>query len=141
MVESISRIDKKMEMEIVTKSFRMWLDDHGIVTVVSFLRSEGTIEDSKESLAALLKISGGKKRPVFVNPDRQKSITREARIYSIKNAPDVATAVAILITSPVMQIIANFLIGMNKTINNGNFPLKFFTSEKKAIEWLKQYIN
>jgi hypothetical protein len=141
MVEEIPNLNGNIKKEIKTRVARIWLDEEGIAGIVYLPGSEETLEDAEINHAALIKINGGKKRPLFINPELQKSVSREARIYYTKHAPEVATAVAGIITSPFIRIMANFYIVLNKTINTDDFPLKFFISEKKAFDWLREYLN
>jgi hypothetical protein len=140
MAEGISHMIKNMQEEIKTRVARIWLDEDGIIRVVYSPGTEVTLEDAEEIFAIIKRISDGKIRPCFVNPAKQKSISREARMYMTINAPEILTACAVLITSPLTQIIANFIIGLNKLINKEAIPLKIFTSEKKAFDWLREYI-
>jgi hypothetical protein len=62
-----------------------------------------------------------------------KSITRGARIYfTSEETGAVLRAQAVIVGSPLSRVIGNFygLYGMP-------YPIKLFTAEAKAIEWLK----
>ena len=141
MVKEISSMNGNRKKEIKTRVARIWLDEEGITTIVYLPDSEETLEDAEANHAALTKINKGKKRPLFINPGLQKSVSREARMYYTNHAPEMATAVAGIITSPFVKVMANFYIGLNKIINKDDFPLKFFKSEKEAIEWLNQFLE
>jgi hypothetical protein len=134
-----SKKEKKMKSEVVeTKGARLWLDDDGIFRSVTNSNSEITLELAREHLEIHIKITGRQKTPVLTDIRAIKSITREARIYlSGEEAEEVHAALGILIGSQVSKVIGNFFFGLNKP----KFPTKMFTSEEKALDWLKGFIN
>ena len=68
-----------------------------------------------------------------------KSQTREARdYYGGEESGRCFSAAAVLVESPVSRLLGNFFIGFNKSTNA---PLKLFTSEQEAIEWLKTFLK
>ena len=132
-------MNKFIGKEIKTRVSRIWLDEEGILRIDYFPGSEETLEDAQTNHAALIEIAGKKKYPVFINSGNQKYVNREARIYYTKNAPKVATAIAGLITSTYIHVLANFYMELNRAINKNTLPLKFFKSEAKALAWLRDY--
>jgi hypothetical protein len=96
------------------------------------------LEDAKENVATVKKLIKGKKCPFFVDISKVLSVDRDARIYyvdEIERGP--ISAVALLVGSPLSKVIGNFFIGLNR----GSAPCKLFTSETKAIEWLKGFVE
>jgi len=128
-----------MEKEvIVTRIAKIRLGKDGIVRSTYSPKAEETLAEAKENIATVLKISQGKKYPVLVDYGNVKSVTREARAYYAgEEAAKVVNATAILISSPVGKIIANFLLSLNKP----KYPIRMFTSETDAIEWLNGFIE
>jgi hypothetical protein len=142
MTPQLQKKTTEPEIEVKTRNARVWLDEGGIVRIVSSSDvMETLLEDAEANVAVITKISGGMRRPCFIDARRRKSASRDARMYYVKKFPDVTTAVAILQDSPAVKVFVNFMLGLNKTINQGKFPARLFTSEKEAIEWLKKYIN
>ena len=133
-------MNQNMQKEIKTRSARIWLDENGIIRIVYLHGSEETLEDAKVNNQAIIHVSFGKKRPLFVNPEYQRSMSREARIYYIEHASDL-TAIAGIVASPYTKILASFMLTLNKTISRGKTPIELFTSEKKAIVWLKEFLT
>ena len=91
----------------------------------------------KTVASAALKAGNGKRLPIFVDITSLRSVTREARLYYRDEASVHATAAAILIGSVVSRVIANFVIGLDKPA----VPARLFTSETKAIGWLKGFLK
>ena len=124
------------EEEIVTRIAKIYLGEDSIVRAAYFPKAEETLTDAKENIAAVAKVSKGQKYPILVDYRKVKSVAREARAYYAgKETAKVVNAVAILIGSLVSRVIANFFLGLNKP----KFPVKLFTSEADAIEWLKGF--
>jgi hypothetical protein len=71
---------------------------------------------------------------LFITP-KMGTMTREAREFSASSdVNENAKAKAVVVSSLVMRIIANFFLGTNKP------PVlhKIFNSEKDALAWLKK---
>jgi hypothetical protein len=128
-----------MENEaITTRVSKVWLGEDGIARVIHVANAEVTLEAAKETMAAYLKIYDGKRRPLFVDTKTMKSLAREARhYYAGEEAAKVASAVAIIVGTPVSRVLGNFYIGLS----NPHLPSRLFTSEAEALAWLKGYIE
>lgn len=128
-----------MESEaITTKVSKVWLGEDGIARVIHTPNAEVTLEDAKETMAAYLKINKGKRLPLFVDTKTMKSLAREARhYYAGEEAAKVASAVAIIVGTPVSRVLGNFYIGLS----NPHLPSRLFTSDAEALEWLKGYLE
>ena len=72
--------------------------------------------------------------PILADIRLIKSMTREARKL-FGESGDAYSALALLASSPVTQMIANFFIGLNRT----RTPTQMFSNEEKAIVWLRHY--
>lgn len=100
--------------------------------------SEHALDDAKEVSAAAVEVSGGKKRPVLVDMAKLKSVSREAQEYhSADEAVPDCSAVALIVGSPVSRVIASFFLRFRSV----KYPIKLFTSEGDAIEWLKGFLK
>ena len=127
-----------MENEVMLRTCKIWLGEDGIARSIYFPNAEETLADAKEYIATVVKISKGKRCPLFVDMRNCKSITREAReYYAGEKSAKAVSAAAGLIGSPVSRIIGNFFMRLNKPV----LPTKIFTSETEALEWLKGFIE
>ncbi|MCB9136494.1 MAG: hypothetical protein H6636_13790 [Anaerolineales bacterium] len=66
---------------IGTNKAKLWADEKGIFHVLWNLGVEITIEDARDTTKALLKISQGRRNPLWVDIRGIKNISQEVRIY------------------------------------------------------------
>ena len=118
---------------------KVWLGADGILRYTVVLpNAEITLEDVKEIVVAYRKINRGSVRPVLNDIRNVKSVNRAARVYvTSQEAAGLVSATALLVASPVSRMVGNFFLRVNKP----PYPTKLFTSEAKAIEWLKGFIE
>jgi hypothetical protein len=104
----------------------------GVVYVI--WKPKGTIEgaDAFGALAAVNEVCRGSEHPMLVDMALTESVSRDAR--SIFSTPCSASRIALLGSSPVDRLIANFFLGVHKPA----CPSRFFTSRTEAMGWLAQ---
>ncbi len=125
---------KKIEL----RAFTTWLNENDICYTMVKNDADIQLQDAIENTAAVKEISEGKVYPMLVNLKGIKTISKDARDhFSMQGRTPGVTAIAMLIKSPVSKIIGNFFLGLNRSA----VPSRLFTSEEKAIEWLKQYMK
>jgi hypothetical protein len=108
------------------------------------LRSDGVIHliwepqvrieqhDAQAAMAAVNGIAGDKTYPMLVDMATTENVTRAARsVFSIACA---AHRIALLGSSPVDRILANFFLG----VHIPPCPTRFFTSRTESMAWLLQ---
>jgi hypothetical protein len=108
------------------------------------LRSDGVIhliwepqvrieqQDAEAAMAAVNEIAGNRTYPMLVDMATAENVTRAAR--SVFSIPCAAHRIALLGSSPVDRILANFLLG----VHIPPCPTRFFTSRTESMEWLQQ---
>ena len=128
-----------MENEaIITSVSKVWLGEDGIARVIHVPGAKVTLKDAQETMAAYLKVNKGRKLPLFVDTKTMRSLAREARhYYAGEEAAKVASAVAIIVGTPVSRVLGNFYIGLS----NPHLPSRLFSSENEALAWLKGYLE
>lgn len=84
-----------------------------------------------------LALIGDKSYPCLFDITKIKQSTKEARDYMANEGNKLVLASAILVSSPVLRMMANFYIMVNKPQN----PTRMFTDKKSALEWLAQFKN
>lgn len=125
------------EVVVITKA-SMWLGEDGVVRIIWVSGAEVTLADAEESMAAYKTINEGKRRPMVVDTSTMKSLAREARhYYASEEAARVASAVGLIVGTPVSRVLGNFYLGLS----NPRLPTRLFASEDEALEWLKGYIE
>lgn len=81
-------------------------------------------------MAMVNEVCNGVDHPMLVDMAATETVSREARaVWSI---PCAASQIALLGSSPVDRVIANFFLG----INAPHAPTKFFTYKSEAMSWL-----
>ena len=117
----------------------LWIDEGGILhTRYTKKKTDVTLSIAKKEIELINKMRGDKKIPTMVNLNNTKSLTKEAReYYAGRESKKVFSAVALIVNSPFHSVMGNFFLGINKPL----FPVKLFSSEKKALDWLKSYIK
>lgn len=122
-----------------TKVAKVWLGDDGISRVIFLPKGGVTLDEAKEIISIRSKlILEGTKNPVLVDESKNFSITRDARDhFSSMEATEITSALAFLVESKVTRLLVNFFIRINKS----TYETKVFTSESKAIKWLKEFLK
>ncbi len=90
-----------------------------------------------EVVSALEKFGKGKKFPLLITTQKFTLPSPEARAYIATPESDpFASAEAYVIQSFSQKLVGNIYISFNKPAR----PTRIFTSEEKAIEWLKTFL-
>jgi hypothetical protein len=120
-----------------TRTARISLGEDGIIRKVFINNAEETLKDALESEEIIKKLSAGQKRPMYADFTGLRSMDPEARAYYTgERAGALISACAGMTKSKIGKVISNFFIGFNRPPS----PVKLFTSEDEAIEWLKKYV-
>jgi len=120
-----------------TRTGKTWLREDGILMVVVKHQAEIELEDAKSDIELGKKLTKGKIVGLCINMRQMRSIDREARSYYSSSGDNNTKAIGLIVDSFLSRVIANFFVGINKPKR----PIKLFTSEEKAIEWLKRFIK
>jgi hypothetical protein len=121
--------------EIRTRVGKIWLREDGIVHLVIDPGTKYTLADTRESSAGIVKLSEGQRRPLLADARDLKSVDLAARNETA--AFEEVMAAAMLIDSAVSRMIGNIFLSTKKT----SFPVRLFTSEAEAVEWLKEFLE
>ncbi|WP_104045751.1 DUF7793 family protein [Arthrobacter sp. ZGTC412] len=108
------------------------LSDKGVLRL---LRKPGTVLEAADVHAAMAKVNelaDGAEYPMLIDMSNTQAVTRQAKsVFSLKCA---ASRIALLGSSPVNRVIANFAMA-RRTLP---CPTRFFTSRTEAMNWLLQ---
>lgn len=121
--------------EVRNRIEKVWLREDGIVQIVTLPGADYMLADAKQGIASVVQVSKGKRCPLLVDMRNIKSMDRTARQELA--AYTGVTSVAVLVDSPVSRIIGNFFTAFNKSA----VPLRLFSSEAEATEWLKGFLK
>lgn len=114
----------------------MWFDENGILCSIAKKVPQQTVEEAKKTMEEFRKITGGKKICLLSDSTDSPPANKEMRDYAAEVMPEIAKAVAIISRSAVGKMAANLFFGIKKQ----PYPVKMFTDETEAKEWLKQYL-
>ena len=113
----------------------MWWDE-GILCSVAKKAPPQTVEEAKKTIEEFKKITGGKKVCLLSDSTDSTPLSKEMRDYAAEVIPEIAKAIAIISRSAVGKMAANLFFSIKKQ----PYPVKMFTDENEAKEWLKQYL-
>ncbi len=114
----------------------MWFDENGILCSIAKKVPQQTVEEAKLTMIEFTKITKGKKVCLLSDSTDSPPLDKEMRDYAAEVIPAIAKAVAIISRSAVGKMAANLFFSIKKQ----PYPVKMFTEESEAKEWLKQYL-
>lgn len=118
------------------KTAEMHLDDDGIVRIKVHENAEIDVEDIKHDFKLLKELAQNKPVLKLVDSRTICTITPEGRAFAASlEIPENTIARAIIINSLAARITVNFFINFNRPKS----PVKLFTCEKEALNWLKSF--
>lgn len=114
----------------------MWMQD-GILCARYAPDLHVSIDVARIVVEARIFFSKGQSYPLWVDMKGIKSTTREARTYLASVGATLVTAAALITGSPVNRTIGNIFLKIDKP----PVPLKLFTDEQKAMEWVRGFLK
>jgi hypothetical protein len=124
-------IDKQtFEGEIAT----YWFDEGILVSLSkSVLR---TVTNISSNVTLVKQITGNKPVPLLIYLSNSPVPDKETRDFSKTQLPVIYSAMAMVSKPGLSKFIMNILFALQKP----PIPMKSFTDDKTAKEWLKQYL-
>jgi hypothetical protein len=119
---------------IINPKFRMWLRSDGIVQLVWTPAVAMSFEDAIAAIDAMIKLTGGRRSPLLVDAHNAGPQDRAARSEFVRRG-DLVSAVAILASTPLSRMMANFFIAVSKPMA----PTRLFDDESLALTWLAEF--
>jgi len=108
-----------------------WLDDDGILHSYS-KNPKRTIKNISENISLVRKITGNKKVPLLIYLSDSPVPDKATRKFSTEQLPNVYTAMAMVSKPGLSKLIMNILFALKPP----PIPMKSFTDDKEAKEWL-----
>ena len=118
------------EGEIATYWF-----DHGILVSLS-KNPKRTVENIAGNVALVKQISNNKRVPLLIYLSNSPVPDKETRKFAAEQLPVIYSAMAMVSKPGLAKFIMNILF----MLNSPPIPMKSFTDDKEAKEWLKQYL-
>lgn len=95
-----------------------------------------TVENISGNIALVKQITGNKKVPLLIYLTNSPMPDKATRKFSAEQLPNVYTAMAMVSKPGLAQLIMSVLF----KFQTPPIPMKSFSEDKKAKEWLKQYL-
>ena len=95
-----------------------------------------TVANITENIALVKRIANNKKNPLLIYLSKSPIPDKETREFVTKQLPNVYAAMAMVSKPGLTKFIMNFLFKLKPP----PIPMKNFTDDKEAKEWLKQYL-
>jgi hypothetical protein len=95
-----------------------------------------TVQNISGNIKLVKEITGGKTVPLLIYLTNSPMPDKEARKYSAEQLPNVYTAMAMVSKGGLAQFIMNLLFKFKQP----PIPMKSFSDDKEAKEWLKQFL-
>jgi hypothetical protein len=95
--------------------------------------TRGVVIDAPSAQLAMDRVNemcGGRPTPLLIDMATTESVSRAARAVFAKRCD--ASAIALLGSSAVDRVLANFFLG----VNAAPVPTRFFTDDDEAVRWL-----
>ncbi len=120
-----------------TRTCELFVDEFGILHVKILAGVIIDIEDAADNFLVVRDLSKGKPIIKLVDARASFKIDKKAQVFvQTENNPDKNIARAIIVNSFLTKYLTQFFLGLETP----HIPVKIFTSEKKAIEWLKSFL-
>ncbi|QEC68955.1 STAS/SEC14 domain-containing protein [Panacibacter ginsenosidivorans] len=121
---------KTVEGEIAT----YWFNE-GILVSLS-KSTKRTVENIKNNVALVKQITHNKRTPLLIYLSNSPVPDKETRKFSTEQLPVIYSAMAMVSKPGLSKLIMNMLFKFKPP----PIPVKSFTDDKEAKEWLKQYL-
>ncbi|TDL36834.1 STAS/SEC14 domain-containing protein [Arthrobacter nitrophenolicus] len=106
------------------------LDEGGILQLRWPRGASISEADAENAMDRVNDLCGESRRPMLVDMATTERVSRGAR--AVFGRPCQASRIALLGSSPVDKVMANFVLGVSKL----PCPTRFFTSRQEAMAWL-----
>lgn len=114
----------------------MYIDEDGILRIKILEGADITLENIKKNFEVYKQLLGDRKALLMIDSLAKYTFSKEARIYAASNQTGLnRVAVAHVIGSFANRWLISIYIRFNKPV----VPTKMFSSEEKAINWLKSF--
>ncbi len=110
-----------------------WIEDGILVSLSKNPRR--TVENISGNVALVKQITGNKRMPLLIYLSNSPVPDKETRVFSTTQLPLIYSAMAMVSKPGLSRFIMNILFNLKPP----PIPMKSFTDDKAAMEWLKQY--
>jgi len=111
-----------------------WIDDGILVSLSKNPRR--TVANITDNVALVKRITNNKTIPLLIYLSNSPVPDKETRKFSTEQLPNIYAAMA-MVSEPGL---ASFIMKLLFKLQSPPIPMKNFTDDKAAKEWLKQYL-
>ena len=113
-----------------------WFDDNGILVSLSksILR---TVDNISSNVTLVRSITDNKPVPLLIYLANSPIPDKQTRKFSTEQLPVIYSAMAMVCKPGLSRFIMNILFGLKPP----PIPMKSFTNDKAATQWLKQFLK
>src|SRR6185369_103870 len=111
-----------------------WFDEGILISLSKSVKR--TVENISGNVALVKQITGNKPVPLLIYLSNSPVPDKETRKFSTEQLPNVYTAMAMVSKPGLSKFIMNLLFSLKKP----PIPMKSFSNDVEAKEWLKQYL-
>ena len=113
-----------------------WFEDNGIL--VSLSKSPmRTVANITDNVTLVKRITNNKQVPLLIYLTNSPVPDKETRVFSTKMLPEIYKAMAMVSKPGLAKFIMNILFALKPP----PIPMKSFSDDKEAREWLKQFLG
>ncbi|QMU29130.1 SpoIIAA family protein [Adhaeribacter radiodurans] len=112
-----------------------WLDAEGILYSYS-KNPKRTVQIIAANIALVKQITGNKKVPLLIYLSNSPVPDKETRKFSTEQLPEIYKAMAMVSKPGLAQLIMRILF----KFKSPPIPMKSFSDDQQAREWLKQFV-
>jgi hypothetical protein len=112
-----------------------WIDDDGLLISLS-KNPRRTVANITGNIALVRSITNNKKVPLLIYLSKTPLPDKETRKFVNEQLPHLYSAMAMVSKPGLAKFIMNFLF----SVKPPPIPMKSFSDDKEAKEWLKQYL-
>ena len=111
-----------------------WFEDGILVSLSKSVKR--TVDNIRGNVALVQELTGGKPAPLLIYLTNSPVPDKETRRYSAEQVPKIYKAMA-MVSKPGL---ASFVMKMVFALKPAPIPIRHFTNDREAREWLKQYV-
>lgn len=111
-----------------------WFEDGILVSLSKSIKR--TVENISGNVALVREITNNKKVPLLIYLKNSPMPDKETRKFSTEQLPNIYSAMA-MVSQPGL---AKFVINILFKLKPPPIPIKNFTDDRAAKEWLRQYV-
>ena len=118
--------------EVLVGGTRVFARPDGIIQVVGVERRKQSLDDAKSVVSAIRSLAGERRVLMLLDITVTSGLETEAQRYYNQEGKQFADAIAVVTSSTIGRIIANFAIAANE----GVLPMRLFNEVAPAVAWL-----